>query len=75
MSDPKPPFFLTPDEKDSRVWKRLMAHFDERLGILRMQNDGVKSEVDTALLRGRIAELKRIMDLNKDPIDFEAPPR
>lgn len=75
MSDPKPPFILTPDERDSRIWKRLMAHFNERLETLRVQNDGVRAETETAHLRGRITELKRIIDLNKEPIDFEAPPR
>lgn len=70
MNDPKPPFKLSLEDRESLVWKRLMTHFGERLEVLRTQNDGDKSEAETAKLRGRIAELKAILALNKELIDL-----
>jgi hypothetical protein len=72
---PKPPFVLTKDERDSKLWRKLMKHWEERLTSLRIQNDSDRSETDTALLRGRIAEVKANMALDKDSpaVDIAAP--
>lgn len=55
---------LTEGDKISPVWIKLMAYWECRLQALRIQNDGVKHETDTGLLRGRIAELKTFISLN-----------
>ena len=57
---------LTQADKQSAVWAKLMVRFKERLDTLRGQNDGPLDEVKTADLRGRIAEIKALMYLNKD---------
>jgi len=66
MNQPKPLFVLTQDEKESRLWQKLIKHLEDRLQTLRLQNDGDRSETETARLRGRIAELKAIIGLDKD---------
>jgi hypothetical protein len=66
MSQPKPRIVLTQDEKDSKLWRKLMAHWEGQLQILRTQNDGDKSEIETARLRGRIAQVKADLALDKD---------
>ena len=57
---------LTEEEKRSRLWKKLMDHWAEQLASWRTQNDGDKSETTTANIRGRIAQIKSDMLLDKD---------
>ena len=66
MNQPKQRLTLTRDEKESKLWKRLLEHCESRLQTLRMQNDGDKSEIETAKLRGRILEVKAFLGLDKD---------
>lgn len=63
MSAPQP---ITKGDKTAVVWVKLMARYRARLELLRSQNDGAASEVDTAMLRGRIAEVKAILALDND---------
>lgn len=70
MSDHKKPFILSRDERDSKLWARLMSHWADRLASLRARNDGDCNEAETARIRGQIAELKLILTLNNDPPDF-----
>lgn len=51
---------LTKEERLSSAWGKIKASLEERLTSLRMQNDGDKNESDTAKIRGRISEIKRI---------------
>lgn len=62
----KMPFILTKEDKDSKLWHKLMAHWEEKLSALRAQNDGDKAENITANLRGRIAEVKANLSLNNE---------
>jgi hypothetical protein len=57
---------LTKNEIVSPTWQRLKGHAEQRLADLRMQNDGALSELETARLRGRIAELKSILALEQE---------
>ena len=66
MIDRKLPFLLTIEEKRSPLWRRLEEYLDERLIALRKENDGDRSELDTAKLRGRIAEVKSMIALGKE---------
>lgn len=68
MNKPLPPFELTAQEKDSALWKKLKAHFEERLDVLRIQNDGDKSAEETAKLRGKIAFAKELLGLDAPAI-------
>lgn len=50
----------------SVTWQRLAQQLQDRLQELRELNDVPTSESNTAANRGRIAELKKILDLAKD---------
>jgi hypothetical protein len=63
-------FELTESERHSAFWGRLMKHFEDRLSLLRAQNDANKDEMETAMQRGKIAEIKRILELD-NPIISE----
>lgn len=58
---------VTASDKLNPLWPKLQMMWTERLDILRKQNDAVgKPELETAVLRGRIAELKVMMLLDND---------
>lgn len=52
-------------DKQSALWKKLRKHVEERLAAMRARNDSNKDETETARLRGRIAECKRLLSLDK----------
>ena len=54
------------NEKDraSPTWKRIKEHLNERLQGHRVKNDQNLSADETARYRGRIAELKYLLDLD-----------
>ncbi len=62
----KEPFALNKLELDTAVWKKLKAHLQERLSVMRQQNDIRKSEEDTAFLRGQILAVKELLSLEKE---------
>jgi hypothetical protein len=61
MSD----FNLTDAERISPVWARVKEIIEDRIAKHRIANDGDKSPEDTAKLRGRIAELKDLLKLDR----------
>lgn len=75
MNTPEPPFTLTESERTSGLWLRLEGYWKGRLERLRAQNDGDRSEAETAKLRGQIAELKASLSLGREPvIQNQTPP-
>lgn len=68
----KKPFTLTTEEKQSPLWRGLLAHWEDRLAQLRTQNDGAKTEAETANLRGRIAQVKADIAMNNDLPDLDS---
>ena len=64
----KLPLILTIEERRSPLWRKLAEHYESRLESLRNQNDGDRTDVDTAKLRGRIAEVKLVLALGNDPV-------
>lgn len=56
----------------SPVWKKFVTDCEARLASLRTQNDGELDPVKTAVLRGRIREVKRILALDKPGPRVEA---
>lgn len=59
-------FALSSGDKLSPTWLRLVEHLEQRLDVLRKQNDGRLDEVQTARMRGRIAQLKELISLGAD---------
>jgi len=57
---------LSEADKRSPLWLALMIHWEARIDMLRMQNEGDKDQAETANLRGRIAELRANLALAKD---------
>lgn len=56
---------LTAAEAKDQLWKKLSAHFAERLERVRRDNDAPLDRDRTAALRGRIEELKYLLSLDK----------
>ncbi len=63
---------LTNLEQQSPIWKAFKARIETRLAKLRIQNDTSMSIGDTEKLRGRIAECKNMLSLEKDPPEIES---
>lgn len=61
---------LEPHEMQSALWQRLHAHMTERLDGLRRSNDGDLPMEETQRLRGRIAQLKEILALAREPVQL-----
>lgn len=61
-------FALSHEEKHSALWKRLMNHWEEKLDTFHVLLEVDRSESESAKLRGRIAEIRSNIALNKDPI-------
>lgn len=72
---PKPPLTLTHEDKQTPLWHKLLTHWEDKLASLRTQNDGDKTEIETARLRGQIVAVKACLALDIAPPDLEAPPR
>ena len=52
-----------------------MDHMDGRMQQARSMNDAVRPETETAVLRGRINELKALLALNNELPVADEPPR
>lgn len=56
---------ITPSERDSALWRKLVDHYTQRRDKLRADNDNATlTNEETAYLRGRIAECKKFLGLN-----------
>lgn len=62
---------LSTSDRNSAAWSKLARHLESRLDTLRKQNDGPLDAESTANLRGRIAEIKALLEKGKDPIQPE----
>jgi hypothetical protein len=71
MNEPRLPLALSIEERRSPLWRKLTAHFESRLADMRQQNDGQRSDIETAHLRGQIAQIKSLLALNSEPRQFE----
>lgn len=64
-------------DRRSEAWIKLKKFYEERLAAARRRNDNVKLSLDdTLVLRGRIAECKAILALDKElpAVLNDAPP-
>lgn len=57
---------LEVNDRQSAVWQKLKKHLEAELALLRAKNDRNLDEKRTAILRGRIEQLKMILALDKD---------
>lgn len=57
---------LTKEERDHPIWLKLKAEYEARLAQLRKDNDKDMSETETAKQRGRISEVRRIIDMGAE---------
>lgn len=64
---------LTEHDLASPLWEKLNKHWVDRLTQLRLENEKNLSEIDTARLRGKIAEVKLAQSLGslKPETDIE----
>lgn len=60
-------FTLTYADKQSVLWVGLTEHIKERIGDLQRKLEGPLPPEETANHRGRIAELRALLALEKDP--------
>jgi len=56
-------FYLNEVDRASFTWTRIADHLKSELDRYREQNDATLDVEQTALIRGRIAELKKILAL------------
>jgi hypothetical protein len=62
------PFVLSPAERASPLWHRLLEHLETELKNKRGKNDGIdNTEQQTAALRGHITCLRGLIALGDDP--------
>jgi len=56
---------LTDAQQTNPLWQQLRRHYTDRLVQLQADNNNVAlSEKDTAVLRGRIAECKALLEMD-----------
>ena len=58
---------LNQSEAQTALWRKIKEHYEAQLELLRTINDGNLDQVQTALLRGRIQEIKTLLALDKLP--------
>lgn len=58
-------FKLLEIESQSALWQKLSAELTKRLDLLRQKNDGNHDPMETAKIRGQIAEVKTMLDWAK----------
>jgi len=59
------PFVLNEAERQSALWIRLKAHLEQQLAIQRERNDNPNDDKQGERIRGRIAQLKDMLALDK----------
>ncbi len=65
----KPPvkFELTDGDKINETWRRLRKHLEARVDVLHRELENDAPEIEHAKRRGRIAELRALLALDKTP--------
>ena len=67
IEDEPQPLLLTSYDKTSGVWLKLEEYLQQELDRYRKKNDGLLlDEIQTAVVRGRIATLKSLVALGAD---------
>jgi len=62
---------LSKTEQLSQVWLAIKSHLESRLERLRLMNENESLDaVQTAAMRGRIAEVKALLSIGDDPVEI-----
>ena len=61
-------FKLEPQDRTSPLWVRLEAHLRQALAEQRLMNDATMPVERTENIRGRIAQIKLLLDAGREPI-------
>lgn len=66
-------FLLNAVERDSKAWGKVKGCIEQRIDTLRdeLEIKG-RSEAETEYTRGRISELRALLDLEKERVDFKS---
>lgn len=73
MNEPTGPFKLADSDVASTTWVKLSKRIEERIQRLHVENEGPLDVAATAAVRGRIAELKLLLEAAQKslpPIDL-----
>ena len=63
---------ISKTEQLSPVWLAIKAHLEARLMRLRVMNENESLDaVQTASIRGRIAEVKGLLSIGEDPVEIQ----
>ena len=69
---PVPSEKLALSDLNSSTWAEVQKYVNKRIEVLRIQNDKNQDAVNTAILRGGIDELKRLLNkLNPTPLKLK----
>lgn len=60
-------FLLERHERESVVWQKLFEHLTERLETMRLTLEITDDATQSQKIRGRIIEIRHLLDLNKEP--------
>lgn len=61
-------FKLEPQDRTNPLWVRLEAYLHQALAEQRLMNDSTLSMERTENIRGRIAQIKLLLNAGKEPI-------
>ncbi len=64
---------LTKEQISNPLWRVLRKHLEARLASLRAQNDTTQSIEKTEHLRGRIAEVQALLEIETESKNIEVP--
>jgi hypothetical protein len=68
-SRPIPTLVLTPEERQSALYRKLVTYFEERRDLHRRRNDNPLPQDETQRIRGEISECKAFLALvNPTPL-------
>ncbi len=62
---------LEKEDFTSGTWKRLVMVLEARIAVLQKELEQDLDDVKTALVRGRIKELRRLLTEGKEPLEFK----
>lgn len=63
---------LSKTDRLSPIWQAVKDHLEARLMRLRLMNDNESLDaIQTAAIRGRIAEVKGLLSIGEDPVEIQ----
>ena len=66
-------FALTTAEANSSLWKKLYEHFQQELEYVHIELEKNQPELETAMRRGEIRAIRKILRLNDELPEIESP--